>query len=423
MRTSIIASIAVLFVCTSLAHAEWPDWRGPTADGRSDATGLPLTWSGTENVAWKTPIHGRGFSTPVVLDGQIWITTAPEDGKALYAVCVDLDSGAVIHDIKIFEPEKLERIHPGNTFATPSAVVEEGRVYVHFGTYGTACLDSATGEVLWEKTDLHTNHLQGPAASPLLFEDFLIVSLEGVDVQFIAALDKKTGEDVWRADRPRDIYDAIDPSVFYFAKAYVTPIIVEVDGKKELVSNGSQCANGYDPYTGEELWRVVYGDDNSIARVITGHGLIFANTGGLPYISRLWAIREGGRGDVTDSHVAWKITEGVGISPSPVLAGDLLYMVSEKGVLTCLEAETGETVWSERLPGKYGASLLYGDNRVYAVNERGLTTVIEHGRTFKELAVNDLELEDRVGIWASPAVAGNSLLIRSETHLYRIQGK
>ena len=198
MRTSIIVSIAIFSATSSLASADWPDWRGPTADGRSDATGLPLTWKETENIAWKTRIHGLGYSTPVVWDDQIWLTTATEDGRALYAVCIDLNTGVVLHDIEVFQPRDPQRISPNNSYATPSVVVEEGRVYVHFGTFGTACLDSETGEVLWRRTDLNCEHLQGPVSSPVLFEDLIILHLEGVDVQFIAALDKKTGNTAWQ---------------------------------------------------------------------------------------------------------------------------------------------------------------------------------------------------------------------------------
>lgn len=417
MRTSIIVSIAVLFMCSCLAHADWPDWRGPTADGRSDATGLPLTWSETENIVWKTAIHDVGLSSPVVWGDQIWITTASGDGRALYAVCIDLNSGAVVHDVEVFQPKEPQRIHPQNTYATPSAVVEEDRVYVHFGTYGTACLNSGTGEVLWRRTDLNTDHLQGPASSPILFDDLLIVDLEGTDVQFMAALDKKTGETVWRTDRPKEIYDNTEP--FYFKKAYQTPIIVEVDGKPQLVGNGSQVAQGHDPRTGKELWRVVYGDDNTVSRTISGHGLFFVNCGGLPGAARLWAVRHGGAGDVTDSHVVWKISDGVPLESSPVLAGDLLYMISERGVLTGLQAKTGKTVWSERIRGTYGASLLHADNRIYVTSTKGKTTIIEPGPTFRELAVNQLDGD----FWTSPAVAGESLLLRSKTHLYRIQRK
>ncbi len=420
MRTSTLVSIALLSVCSGLAHADWTDWRGPTADGRSDATGLPLTWDDEENIVWQTPIHGAGYSTPVVLDGRVWLTAAPENGRALYAICIDLETGRIIHDINLFQPESPEYVSPLNTYATPSVALEKGRAYVHFGTYGTACLDSATGEVLWKQTSLHVNHLHGPGASPFLFEDLLYLTLDGVDAQFTAALNKNTGDIVWRTDRPREYYEHIPPDFFYYAKAYVTPIIVRVDGKPQLVSNGSQVANGYDPYTGEELWRVVCDSDNSIARVVSGQGLIFVNGGGFQSRARLLAVREGGTGNITDSHVAWETRENVGLSPSPVLADDLIYIVSERGRLTCLVAKTGEVVWSERLRGKYGASLLYAEGRIYVVSERGITTVVEHGRTFRILAVNDL---GGTGIWASPAVTGKSLLLRTETHLYRIQSK
>ena len=415
MRGRITISVIVLFVFSCLAYADWPDWRGPTADGRSDVTGLPLTWSETENVVWKIPIHGLGHSTPVVWDDQIWFTTADEadeDGQTMYAVCVDFNTGKNIHDITVFEPEEPQRINDLNSYATPSAVVEEGRVYVHYGTHGTACLDSKTGDVLWRRTNLNCEHMQGPASSPVLFGDLLIVHLEGTDVQFIAALDKKTGDTVWRTDRPEELYGDVSRVV---RKAYHTPVILEIDGKAQLVSNGSQAVMGYDPLTGKEIWRVVYGDDNTISRIVAGHGLLFVNCGGMDF--RLWAVREGGTGDVTDSHVVWKLDENVPFRSSPVLVGDLLYMVNDGGILTCLEATTGKAVWSERLREKHSASPLYADGRIYLLSEKGKIRVIKPGRTFEVLAVN--ELDD--SFFASPAVVGKSLLLRTKTNLYRIE--
>lgn len=417
MRASTIVSVAFFSACSSLAQANWPDWRGPTSDGRSDATGLPLTWSETENILWKTPIHNLGHSTPVVWGDQIWLTTATKDGRALYAVCIDLNTGAVVHDIEVFQPTEPQRINPNNSYATPSVVVEEGRAYVHYGTFGTACLDSKTGDVLWRRTDLNCDHLQGPASSPVLFDDLVILHFEGIDVQFIAALDKKTGNTVWRINRPPEIYDNVEP--VFLRKAYHTPVIVEVDGKAQLVSNGALLVTGHEPQTGKELWRVVYGVDSTISRIVSGHGLFFVNCGGAPNAAQLWAVRQGGVGDVTESHVVWKMTEDVPLEGSPVLVGDLLYTMSDRGVLICLEAKTGKTVWTERLSGNYGASLLYADNRIYISSMQGKTTVIEPGPTFRVLAVNELD----GGFWASPAVADESLLLRTKTHLYRIQRK
>lgn len=415
MPTKIIISAVILSACCSLAQADWPDWRGPTSDGRSDATGLPLTWSETENVVWKTAIHDLGHSTPVVWGGQLWLTTATRDGGSLYAVCVDLNTGEVLHDIEVFQTNQPQHINPQNSYATPSVVVEAGRVYVHFGTFGTACLDSKTGEVLWRRTDLHCQHLQGPVSSPVLFEDLIILHFEGIDVQFIAALDKKTGGTAWLEHRPRELYESVEP--LFLRKAYHTPVIVEVDGKAQLVSNGALLVTGHEPHTGKELWRVRYGVDSTISRIVSGHGLFFVNCGGAPGATQLWAVRQGGAGDVTDSHVVWKMTEDVPLESSPVLVDDLLYTISDSGVLVCTEAMTGETVWSERLRGKYGASLLYADYRIYISSMQGKTTVIEPGRTFRVLAVNELD----GGFWASPAVAGRSLLLRTKTHVYRIQ--
>jgi outer membrane protein assembly factor BamB len=395
----------------------WPDWRGPTADGRSDATGLPLTWSETENIVWKTPIHDDGYSTPVVWGDQIWLTTATEDGHTLYAVCVDVNTGAVVHDIEVFHPSEPQHINPNNSYATPSAVVEEGRVYVHYGTHGTAGLNTKTGEVLWRRTDLNCDHVQGPVSSPILFENLLIVHLEGGDVQFVAALNKNTGETVWRYDRPRELYEGVEP--VYLVKAYQTPVIVEVDGQPQMLSNGALLVTSHDPRTGQELWRVRYRDDSTISRIVSGLGLHFINTGGSPDAPYLWAVRQGGAGDVTDTHVVWKMTEDVPLKASPVLVGDLLYTISDKGVLLCIEGKTGEIVWSQRIRDDFGPSLLYAGHRIYILSMKGKTTVIEPGREFRQLALN--ELDGRFG--ASPVVVGKSLLLRSKTHLYLISDK
>jgi outer membrane protein assembly factor BamB len=410
-------AIAIVLVHSTLAIANWPDWRGPTGDGQSDATDLPLNWSETKNIVWKTPIHDLGYSSPVVLGDQVWLTTAARDGKILYAVCVDLDSGRVVHDIEVFKPEKPQRIHRYNSYATPSPVIEEGFVYVHYGTHGTACINTETGRVVWRRDDLNCEHMQGPVSSPILYEDLLIFPLEGTDVQFVVALDKKTGRQVWRYDRPRELYEGIEP--LYLLKSYHTPVIVEVDGRPQLINNGALLATGHDPRTGSEIWRVRYRDDNPISRIISGHGLLFINSGGNPGASHLLAVRQGGIGDVTDTHVAWKMTEDAPHESSPVLAGDLLYLMSDKGLLTCKQATTGKTLWAERLEGDYGASLLYADGRIYMSNKEGKTTVIEPGPTFRVLATS--QIDGFLG--ASPAMAGKSLLLRTKTHLYRVENQ
>lgn len=417
-ETFLLSTILIAFFASlAPASANWPDWRGPTGEGHSEATGLPLHWSETQNIVWKTSIHDLGYSSPVVWDNQVWITTATKKGETLYAVCVDLTSGRIIHDVEVFHPERPQRIHRNNSYATPSAVVEKGSVYVHYGSHGTACLDTKTGEVVWRRDDLNCNHLQGPVSSPILYEDLLILSLEGTDVQFVVALDKKTGKNVWRYDRPRELYENIEP--LYLLKSYHTPLVVEVNGTPQLINNGAMLVTGHEPRTGKELWRVLYRDDNPISRIVSGHGLFFINSGGSPGATHLLAVRQGGVGDVTESHVVWKMTKDVPHESSPVLVRDLLYLLSDRGVLICKQATTGHTVWSERLEGQYGASLLYADNRIYISSKQGKTIVIEPGLTFRVLAVN--ELDGFLG--ASPAVAGKSLLLRTKTHLYRVQSK
>jgi outer membrane protein assembly factor BamB len=415
MRSIVVFIAAAYCIFPALARADWPDWRGPTQQGQSAATGLPMHWSETENIVWKTPIHDLGHSTPVVLDNQIWVTTAKLDGTELYAVAIDLKSGNIIHDIPVFQVEKPQHINSLNSYATPSATIETGRVYVHFGTFGTACIDTKSGKILWQRTDLNCDHMQGPASSPIIFENLLILTLEGTDKQFITALNKKTGDTVWTYNRPPDIYTKDIEGVY--VKSYQTPVIVNVDGKPQLVSNGALLVTGHEPLTGKEIWRVRYRDDSTISRIVTGHGLMFINTGGSPNATELWAVREGGVGDVTDTHVVWKMTKDAPHESSPVLVDDLLYSVCEASVLICMEATTGKQVWSKKMPSDYWASFLATRDRIYLSDKKGKTTILAPGREYKELAVNQLDGE----MWASPAVAGNALLLRTKTHLYRIE--
>jgi len=417
VRLHFLLTHAFLIGLITVAHADWPDWRGPGEQGHAKSGKLPLRWSEAENVLWKTAIHDLGHSTPVVLGKQIWLTTAKEDGTELYAVALDLKTGAIAQDIAVLHVDSPQKINPSNSHATPSPVIEAGRVYVHYGSAGTACIDTKSGDVLWKRTDLNVDHMQGAASSPVLYEDLLILTIEGTDKYFIVALNKKTGDTVWTYNRPADLY--VDSIQGVYKKSYQTPIFITVDGKPQMVSNEALLVTGHNPRTGEEIWRVRYRDDSTISRIVTGHGLLFVNTGGSPSATELWAIREGGVGDVTDTHVVWKMTKNAPHESSPVLVEDLLFTMGQNSRLICTEAETGTQVWEQQMEGDYWSSLLAAPGRIYMTNKKGRTTVIAPERAYKELAVNQLDGE----VWASSAVDEDALLIRSKTHLYRIEDR
>jgi outer membrane protein assembly factor BamB len=410
----------------ALARADWPEFRGPWGNGHAgppgDAKplGLPLSWSETENVRWKTPIPHRGWSTPVVLGGQVWLTTATTDGHDFFAICVDAETGQIRFNEKVFHADNPEPLGNNvNCYASPSPAIEPGRVYVHFGSYGTACLGASTGKVLWERRDLACRHFRGPGSSPILFEDLLVLSFDGVDVQYVVALDKKSGRTIWKTDRST-VWDDLDAQgrptrEGDFRKAFSTPLVIEVAGKPQMLSPASKAAFSYDPRTGRELWKVRHTAHTAVLRPVFSHGLAVFCTGlGKP---ELWAVRVDGRGDVTGTHVAWKVVQDVPKTPSPVLVGDLLYMVSDEGVATCLEAATGKQVWRERIGGNHAASPIHADGRLYFLSQQGKTTVLKAGRTYEVLATNTLES----GFMASPAVSGKALFLRTKTHLYRIE--
>jgi outer membrane protein assembly factor BamB len=411
----IVAAILLAAGAPAVTHVtageNWPQFRGPTGDGHSDSVGLPLKWSESENVKWKTPIHGRGWSSPVIRDGQIWMATATEDGTQMFAVCVDAGSGRVVHDLKMRDVAEPAFCHPFNSYASCTPVIEPRRVYVHFGSYGTFAIDTEMGKTIWSRTDLPCDHFRGPGSSPILYGDLLIVHFDGFDFQYVVALDKNTGETVWKKDRAVD-YGTDNGD---FMKAYSTPIVIRQGDEDLLISPTSKAVLAYEVTTGEERWRVRYEGFSATARPVFDDGLLFINTG----FSRaeLLAIRAGGRGDVTDSHVEWRAERNIGSKPSPLLVDGLVYNSHDAGTGNCLDAKTGEVVWQARLGGNYTASPLYADGRIYFFNEEGATTVLKPGRTREVLAVN--ELDD--GFMASPAVTGKALILRTKTHLYRIE--
>jgi outer membrane protein assembly factor BamB len=410
-----------ILLAVARVDADWPQFRGPDGNGIVERGSLPLTWGEGRHVTWKTAIHGRAWSSPVVLGNQIWMTTATEDGRELFAVAVDKRTGKIVHDLKVFHVDKPQFAHRFNTYASPTPVIEPGRVYVTFGSPGTAAIDTATGKVIWERRDFECNHFRGAGSSPILFGDLLIMHFDGSDRQFLVALDKTSGKTVWRRDRSIDFKDLGEDGKPQaegdFRKAFATPHVATVVGKPLLISIGSKATYGYDPYTGEEIWRLEeHSAHSGSTRPVVGHGLIYYPTG-FPQ-GQLLAVRPDGRGDVSATHVAWKVTRAVPNKPSLLLAGDLLFMISDSGIASAVDAKNGVVVWNARVGGNYSSSPLLANGRVYFLSEEGKTTVIEAGRQYKVLSEN--QLDD--GFMASPAVDGDALILRTRKNLYRIEG-
>lgn len=415
---SILGMAAVFWAGLGLpasADDTWAEFRGPAGQGHAKAVGLPREWSESKNVVWKVPIHGRGWSSPVVWGKQIWMTSATPEGKELYAICIDKETGKTILDAKVYDIPKPENTQRWNSFASPTPVIEEGRVYLHFGSYGTLCLATDTGKVVWSRQDLPCNHWRGPGSSPILWKDFLIIPFDGYDVQYVVALDKRTGKTVWRADRDYD-FGTSDGDL---KKCFATPIVIEVAGKPQLIATAAKAAVAYDPQTGRELWKVRYDNHSTGTRPLFAEGTLFITNGSPP--AQLLAIRPGGSGDVTSSHILWRWNKGVGQKPSPLFVDGLIYVAADQGgLLSCIDAKTGAEVWKQRVGGKgHSASPLYADGVIYLFAEDGTAIILEPGRTYKELARNKLD----AGCMATPAIVGQALIVRTETHLYRIESK
>lgn len=409
------------------AELSWPEKSGPTADGHAaaaDIVGLPTEWSETKNIAWKIPLEGEGHSVPVIGDGRIWFTAADHAGHKQYVYCIDEATGKVLHHKLLFENEKPEPLYNAvNTYASPSCVLEHDAVFVHFGTYGTAKLNPATAEVVWQRRDLPARHYRGPGSSPLVFENLLILTFDGVDRQYITALDKQTGKTLWETKRSHDYKDLNEKGIPRgegdYRKGYNTPNLVTVAGKPQLVSIASKAAFGYDPRTGKEIWVLEHPNMNAAPRALFLPGLAIINSGSEG--ANLYGLKldDTTQGNVTKSHVAWHRPKGNSALSSPVLVGDKVYFVTNQGIIYCVDGATGEEVWKERVGGAFCASPVVAGDLIFFCDEKGKTFVVKAGTEYKEVAVN--ELED--GLRSSPAIAGGALYLRTFKSLYKIGKK
>ena len=414
MKGCILLLITVASCVVIEANEQWSQFRGHYGNGIIKSTSAPINWSENTNIDWKTPIHDRGWSSPVIWNDQIWMTTATKEGNKMYAICVNKLSGKIEHDIHVFDVKSPQAITNENTYASPTPVVEEGRVYVHFGTYGTACISTKDGQILWKRRDLNCDHEigAGPASSPFIYNNFLIFNVDGRDVQYVIALNKETGETAWKTNRSVDFSDVQVNQ----RKAYGTPFIIPRGNTNQMVSIGAKGVYSYDPENGKELWKAEHRGWSIAPRPVYGEGLVFT------MIDRdrpeMWAINPNGSGDITETHIQWKETKRMPPRASPIIIKGLLFVVDRNGYISCIEAKTGKSIWQKRMKGRFSASPILANNLIYFFNEDTVCTIIKPTRELVIVAENKLSSDK---LMATPAFDENSIYIRTENNLYRIK--
>lgn len=430
----IVSYLLPLVFAAALQSAEWPQWRGPDGQGHApDTKNLPATWSETENVTWKTKLPGKGHSSPVIDGNHIWLTTAfekkasPAETKKrlekntgsqplvvlaevkLHALCVDRESGEILRNIHLMTQKDPQWVHKLNSYATPTPVLDGGILYTHFGSYGTAALDTKSGEVLWSRQDLSVQHENGPGSTPVMFDNLMIFHMDGSDKQFIIALDRANGETVWQTSRSGEMNS--NPQL---TKGYGTPIIGEFGGKSFVVSPAADWLYFYDAKTGKEAHKLPYGQlgFSNVAKPVVRDGVVITPTGFMK--SSMIAVRYDG---ASEPELLWKYDKAVPKQPSPLWIDNELYLIDDKGVAGCLDATTGEEIWRERLNGNFNGSPLFADGKIYISSQEGKTVVFKPGREFEKIAENELDAP----LMASAAAVDEALYIRSEKALYRIE--
>ena len=411
-RSALAGAVRALALGAAAAHAgetEWPQFRGPTGQGLSSAVQVPTAWNATTHVAWKVAIPGRGWSSPVLARGRLYLTSAVGDtDKTLRALCLDATDGRVLWNTEVFHPDtaSLAAMHAKNSPASGSPIVTTNRLYVHFGHMGTAALD-LDGKVVWRQNDLTYQPVHGTGGSPILAGGALVFSCDGAKDPFVAALDAATGLLRWKTARHT-------PAKKPFS--FSTPLAIEVRGATQIIIPGSGFVGGYDLQDGRELWRVGYGEGYSVVpRPVFAHGLLYISSGFDAPV--LYAINPSTATDAgANPSIAWSSRKAAPHSASVLVLGDELYFVSDAGIATCADARTGAVHWSERLGGGFSASPIAAEGRVYFQNEAGVGYVVKAGKTYDLLATNDLGERTL----ASAAVADGALYLRSENHLWKI---
>lgn len=408
------------------AKLSWPTRSGPTLNGHvsaADAAGLPTEFDeqSGQNIKWKIKLDNFGHSAPIIGHGKIWLTSATEDGTKQYVYCIDAESGSIIHHNLVYENKDPESLNNKiNTYASPSCALGDDAVYLHFGTYGTARLNPETADVIWSRTDIKCRHFRGPGSSPILYKDALLLTFDGVDAQFLMALNKHTGKTIWRTNRSTD-YGDLDENgqpkrEGDLRKAYSTPALVEVNGRTQVVSVGSRAGFSYDALTGEEIWGIRHDDFNAAAPPCFYKNMAILNTGSRGANLLAVELNDTTKGDVTETHVKWNRPKGNSRLAAPLLVENRIYMITDTGVANCVDADSGKEIWKGRIGGTHVTSPITANGHVYFFSEEGDLTVINAADTFEVVAKNKLSEGGR----ASLAAANGRLYIRTFGHLYCI---
>lgn len=435
---TLIIALVVGWVClgsASSAGSNWPQWRGPDSRGISDETGIPVEWSAAKNIQWKTAIPGRGHSSPIVWEKRVFLTSAIEGpvvpGKkapkhmmgseefvhpdwtgsdrsyTLKVVCVNAENGKIMWEQTAYDGPVYDHRHRKNTYASPTPATDGRYVYAFFGSEGMYCYDFA-GKLIWKVSLGGIPQLgMGPGTSPVLFRNLVILvcDYDLGDGSFVTALDKRTGKEVWRVSRKT-------------RSSWATPVLVRHDQRTELIVSGAETVYSYDPESGKEIWRCKGVESHAIPSPVVGHDMVFLSAGS--QAKRALAVRLGGTGDLTNTaNIVWRYDKGTAYVPSPILYGDYLYLMTDRGLLTCLDAKTGDVKYEggrPPIPATFTASPVAFNGKILLTSEDGDTFVVKAGATHEIIGTNSLEEP----VYASPAIAGKKIYIRGEKHLYCI---